>query len=277
MATDQQSIQSMVSQQVTKVLTRGQRFTSFDQVRQRHFWSSYMFAYGAGNQIQPGQYEIFKITGSMSGQGYPPGITLTDRETNWKGNGRVPDNQNFVIQEMGVSLLHPPRVDDNGQYGAPANAPVDGIWAAIPPALQALINPHRGINVTDAQNILYGTVLEMGYLTNFVPMGLCADFSQSAGTYAQEASVQGLFAAGSEFDVTVNGDTAQQGDPSNGVPCAAFRRKLEVPILLQHGEATSMRLNIQRPITTQSLANGGAGWVELRVDWWATESFVERS
>lgn len=274
---DEQSIQSMVQQQVTKVLTRGQRFSAFDQVRQRHFWSNYMFAYGAGNQIQPGQYEIFKITGSMSGQGYPPGITLTDRETNWKGNGRVPDNQNFVIQEIGVSLLHPPRVDGNGQYGVPANAPVDGIWAALSPAMQALVNPHRGIHVTDAQNILYGTVLEMGYLTNFVPLGVCADFSQSSSVYAMDATEQSLYAAGSEFDPTVTGDTAQMGDPSNGVPCAAFRRKLEVPILLQHGESTSMRLNIQRPITTLSLANGGAGWVEIRVDWWATESFVERS
>jgi hypothetical protein len=35
----------------------------------------------------------------------------------------------------------------------------------------------------DAQSILYGTVLEFQFLTNNVPLGLCADFSQSAGCY----------------------------------------------------------------------------------------------
>ncbi len=277
------TLKELVSKQVMKVLERGQRFESFDQVRQRHFWSTYMLNYGAGNPINPGQYEIFKITSSMAGQGYPPGITLTERETNWKGNGRVPDNQNFVVSEMGVSLLHPPRVDSDGTYGVPANAPTDSIWAALSTAQQALVNPHRGINPTDAASILYGTVLEMGYLTNFVPMGLCADFSQSSNVYAQESAVAGAgYNQGtSEFVKSTGGttiaDDLQMGDPSNGVPCAAFRRKLEVPILLQHGEACSMRLNIQRQIDTMSLAQGGAGWVEIRVDWWATESFVERS
>ncbi len=274
------SLKEIVSKQVTKVLERGSRFENFNQVRQRHFWSTYMFTYGAGAPINPGQYEIFKITSSMSGQGYPPGITLTDRETNWKGNGRVPDNQNFVISEIGVSLLHPPRVDSDGTYGAPANAPTDSIYAALTTGQKALVNPHAGINPTDAASILYGMVLEMGYLTNFVPLGLCGDFSQSSGVYAQEAGVNGAAydAASPEFAAAgTPGDNLQMVEPSNGVPCAAFRRKLEVPILLQHGEATSMRLNVQRLIDTLTLAQGGAGWVEVRVDWWATESFVEKS
>jgi hypothetical protein len=277
---EQTSLKELVSRQVMKVLERGQRFERFDQVRQRHFWSTYMFTYGAGNVINPGQYEIFKITSSMAGQGYPPGITLTDRETNWKGNGRVPDNQNFVVSEMGVSLLTPPRIDSDGTLGVPANAPTDSIWSALTAAQQALVNPHAGINPTDAASILYGTVLEMGYLTNFVPMGVCADFSQSSGTYAQEGSASARYVApgvANSNEFNAEGDNMQFVNPSNGVPCAAFRRKLEVPILLQHGEATSMRLNIQRPIDTMTLAQGGAGWCEVRVDWWATESFVERS
>lgn len=281
MSTQQETLKDKVNRQIMKVLERGQRYQSFDQVRQRHFWSTFMFPYGAGNQISQGQYEIFKITSSMAGQGYPAGITLTERETNWKGNGRIPDNQNFVVSELGVSLLHPARMDSDGALGVPLNAPVDSIWAALTPAQQASINPHRGIHPTDAAGFLYGMVLEMGYLTNYVPMGLCADFSQSSGVYAQEVSALGAFNPNvDEFTPTagsVLGDTSQFTDPSNGVPCAAFRRKLEVPILLQHGEAMSMRLNVQRAIDTLTLAQGGAGWVEVRVDWWATESFVEKS
>jgi hypothetical protein len=38
-----------------------------------------------------------------------------------------------------------------------------------------------------------------------------------------------------------------------------------------------MRLNVPREIETLSLAEGGIGWFEVHVDWWAVESFVEKS
>lgn len=250
------SLKKMVSKQVAQVLKRGQRMERFDQIRQRHFWSNYLFAYGDGG-ILSGPYEIFKVIASQNGQGYPAGITLTERETNWRGNGRVPDNQNFVISEIGVSLIRPPAVDNAPPF------PTNGIYANLPPALQAVINPRAPIHPVDAYNILNGIVLEMGFLTNNVPLGLLSDFSQSSGVYAQTNSPDILLDA--------------QGDPSNGIPSAAFRRKLEVPILLQHGEAMGMRLNVLRNIPTVPFAGGGAGWAEIRVDWWATESFVELS
>jgi hypothetical protein len=264
----------MVASQVEKVLTRGQRFERFDQLRQRHFWSNYFFAPGAGNDIAAGPYDIFRIQTGQGGQGYPAGITLTDRETNWRGNGRVPDNQNFVIQEIGVTIGRPPAVDTNTpKTGQPQDAPVNSIYAALDPAIQALIAGNRMIHPQDAQLILNGLVLEMGFLTNNVPIGLCADFSQSAGCYAQmRAADQAGFTPAALQD-----EENFMGDPTNGVPAAAFRRKLEVPILLQHGEAMGMRLNAHRPITTTDLANGGTGWFEVRVDWWASESFVEYS
>jgi hypothetical protein len=264
------SLKNMVEKQVSEVLKRGQRMERFDQIRQRHFWSTYLFAYGAGEQIQSGPYELFKVISSQTGQGYPAGVTLTERETNWKGNGRVPDNQNFVISEIGVSLVRPPAVDYGGEGGPGTYAPTNGIWHNLTPSLKSLINPNQPIHPIDAANILYGLVLEMGYLTNNVPLGLCADFSQSAGVYSQS-------------NLNVDDPPASEdgrnlgGDPSNGIPCAAFRRKLEVPILLQHGEAMGMRLNALRNIDTLSKAQGGAGWCEVRVDWWATESFVELS
>jgi hypothetical protein len=259
------SLKQMVSKQVTEVLRRGQRMERFDQIRQRHFWSTYLFAYGAGQEIQSGPYELFKVIGSQTGQGYPAGVTLTERETNWKGNGRVPDNQNFVIQEIGVSINRPP-APAGPTIGPWPNAPLNSIWANIPAATQLLINPQRPIHPQDAQSILYGTVLEMGFLTNNVPLGLCADFSQSSGVYSQRQQLK-----------TVVANEELSGDPSNGIPSAAFRRKLEVPILLQHGEAMGMRLNILRNLPTLNLTSGGAGWAEIRVDWWATESFVELS
>lgn len=262
MATQKETLQNVVNKQVLKVLERGQRFSSFDQVRQRHFWSNYLFAYGAGNAIAAGPYDIFRLTASMQGQGYP--VPLTARETDWRGVGRVPDNQNFVISEIGVSVIRPP-----AESSVDADHPANGIFENLPAGIQALINPRRAVAPQDAAGVLYGMNLEMSYLTNNVPLGYCADFSQSAGIYAQQEEVQ--------EDIAGAADGPFIGDPSNGVPAAAFRRKLEVPILLQHGEAMGMRLVAHRPISTLTLDQGGAGWLEVRVDWWATESFVERS
>ena len=258
------SLKQMVRRQVANVLARGQRLERFDQLRSRHFWSTYLFSPGAGQFISPAPYDIFKVIPSQTGQGYPTNVPLTLRETNWLNGGRVPDNQNFVITEIGVSVNRPPAVDSDGGAGVPANAPLNGIWANLPTATQALIAQNRQTNPVDTANILYGMVLEMQFLTNSVPLGLCSDFSQSAGVV--------------NFDLSGSGAAITEGgDAMSGVPAAAFRRKLEVPILLQHGENMGMRLNVHRRIPTLSLANGGTGWFEVRVDWWAHESFTEKS
>ena len=257
------SLKAMVQRQVARVLERGSRLERFDQLRSRHFWSTYLFAYGAGNQIAAGTYDVFKAIPSQTGQGYPTNVPLSLRETNWLNSGRVPDNQNFVITEMGVTVMRPPAVD-----AGLANVPPNGIYANIPAPIQALIAHGNALHPQDVANILYGTVLEMQFLTNAVPLGLCADFSQSAGI----REFQGI-EAGTELAAAITAG----GDPTNGIPAAAFRRKLEVPILLQHGETMGMRLNVHRNIDTATLAQGGAGWAEVRVDWWAHESFAEKS
>lgn len=262
------SLKQMVRKQVARVLERGSRLERFDQLRSRHFWSSYLFAYGAGTSIAAGTYDLFKAIPSQTGQGYPTNVPLTTRETNWANGGRVPDNQNFVITEIGVSVVRPPALDEAGGGGAPANAPTNGIWNNLPAPIQALIAQNRQLHPEDVANILYGTVLEMQFLTNAVPLGLCADFSQPAAV----RELQGIGLGTAAAPVVIGG-----GDPSNGVPAAAFRRKLEVPILLQHGETMGMRLNVHRAIDTLALAEGGAGWAEIRVDWWAHESFAEKS
>src|SRR5882672_8754152 len=99
------SLKQMVTNQVDRVIRRGTRAERFDQLRSRHFWSSYLFLSDpTSNIIQAGQYDIFKTIPSQTGQGYPTNVPLTLRETNWLNAGRVPDNQNFVITELGVTL-----------------------------------------------------------------------------------------------------------------------------------------------------------------------------
>ena len=263
------SLQQMVQQQVSRVLRRGTRAERFDQLRSRHFWSTYLFVADPNdNSIPAGDYDVFKTIPSGTGQGYPTNVPLTLRETNWLNSGRVPDNQNFVITELGVTIKRPPPVDEAGQGGAPANAPSNGIWANLPAAQQAYVNAgaqNRVINPMDSVAMAYGFVLEMSFLTNNVPLGLVADFSQSAGQNVMENSD------------AVQVGTPFAGDAVNGVPAAAFRRKLEVPILLQHGENMGMRLKAPRQIFLTDPSQGGTGWIELRVDWWAHESFVEKS
>lgn len=283
------SIKASLEKQIEKVLVRGQRYARFDQIRNRHFWSSYLFTPGGGNIIPAAAYEIFKTIPGYVGQGYP--VPLTQRETNWLGAGRVPDNQNFVITEIGVTLKRPPAtpqlvsVNEGPLVHVPGepftNPPSNGIAAALSPTVVAGINGLAPIHPMDAQSILYGTVLEMSFLTNNVPIGLCSDFSQSGGMYGFTTNPYYI----SSLSASWMGNNAPEspggafpaGDPVNGVPAAAFRRKLEVPILLQHGEQMGMRLNMPRPIFVQELSQGGTGWFELRVDWWATESFAELS
>ena len=273
MAKQRNTLQDMVQRQVGEVLKRGQRHERFDQLRSRHFWSSYLFAPGAGNPVNAGQYDIFKLTPGQSGQGYPANVPLTLRETNWLNAGRVPDNQNFVIVEIGAQIVPIPSTAAVANIAPPpafepVGTPQDGIYANLPTAILPLIDPFNGVASSDAYAMLMGTVLEMTFLTNSVPLGYLADFSQSSGEYSPD----NLIAISGGFGVGL-----PAGYTSNGVPAAAFRRKLEVPILLQHGESMGMRLNIHRPIPTLPLASGGTGIFEVRVDWWAHESFTEKS
>lgn len=271
------SLKGMVERQITKVMRRGVRYGSFDQIRQRHFWSTYLFAGFAGASIPAGAYEIFKSTPGNIGQGY--NLPLTIRETNWLGSGRVPDNQNFAITEIGVTVTRPPANPQGAPVHVPGaaftTAPANGIAASMTPAQVAAINGLAPILPVDAQSILYGSVLEFGFLTNNVPLGLCADFSQSAGAYGwTSSSYLGVDASAAR---AAPSEALPPGDPTNGLPAAAFRRKLEIPIMLQHGESTHMRINFPKAVPVQSLANGGSGWFEMRVDWWSTESFAEKS
>lgn len=272
------TLNAIVDKQVQKVLKRGQRMANFDQIRQRHFWSTYLFvADPSNNRIAAGAYDLFKTIPGASGQGYPTNLNLTIRETNWLNAGRVPDNQNFAIMEIGVQIRNPPleRIAAQGAVDG------SGIYNALTATQQAYITragAARPMTGQDMASIAYGGVLEMSFLTNNVPLGLLADFTQSAGIVANANQ----FAAN---DLSAAPGALYNTNLSNGIPAAAFRRKLDIPILLQHGENMGMRINFARPVTLNSPASktantqggGGSGWAEVRVDWWAIESFVEKS
>jgi hypothetical protein len=271
------TLNAIVDKQVQKVLKRGARMANFDQIRQRHFWSTYLFVADPNtNKISAGTYDLFKTIPGASGQGYPTNLNLTVRETNWLNAGRVPDNQNFAIMEIGATIRNPPleRIAAQGAVDG------SGIYNALTTAQQTYITragAARPLSAQDMGAIAYGGVLEMSFLTNNVPLGLLADFTQSAGIFAPSNY--------STNDVSAAPGVLFNTNMSNGIPAAAFRRKLDIPILLQHGENMGMRINFARPITLNSPAvktantqgGGGTGWAEVRIDWWAIESFVEKS
>jgi hypothetical protein len=261
------NINQQIRNQSTRLLETGSRFDRFDQIRQRHFWSMYYFAADANGYVQSGNFPIFVTPPGQNGQGFPSGITLSERETNWKSQNRVPDNQNFEITELGVSavMLTP---DMLAAINGPAN--IAGIypngWNDVPPLV--------------FKQFLDNTVLSITYLTNSVPLGLISDFAQAsaphAGTFQNNFFDTQTFNAGGVFR-------------SNGMPAPALRRRFKIPILLQHGETFSFAFNIPRTFfigksTGANAIQGGntvrptyIGPVILRMDFWATESFVEKS
>lgn len=243
-----------ISQQSQKVLETGQRFTRFDQIRQRHFWSCYYFTPDVNGYISAGRFPLFVTPSGQNGQGFPSGVTMSDRETNWKSSNRVPDNQNFEITEIGVSLgiITP----DVFQLDPETDYPV---VAGIPPQLQS--------------EFINNTIVSITYLTNSVPLGLAADFGQASAPHL-----------GTFFGNKAN-TLIPKWVRSNGFPAPALRRRFKIPILLQHGETFSFAFEIPRSffVGLQTVTvddeevNTSASPFIARFDFWATESFVEKS
>lgn len=268
------TIKSIVDRQVAKTLKKGDRLGRFDQIRQRHFWSTYLFVVEPStSKIAAGTYDLFKTIPGAAGQGYPTNVNLSMRETNWLNAGRVPDNQNIAILEVGATIKTPPLEASASQLAS------GSLFGYLPEATKTYLGPglNRGLPIQDAWNIANGTVLEMTYLTNSVPLGLLSDFSQSGGIVSPSNNTWGTTSG-------QNGVVA----PVNGLPAAPFRRKLGVPITLSAGENMGMRLSVPRDIELLRVSNlpggegpgfspFGKGWYEVRVDWWAIESFVEKS
>jgi hypothetical protein len=82
--------------------------------------------------------------------------------------------------------------------------------------------------------------------------------------------------------------TQRENFSSNGFPAPGLRRRWKIPILLQHGETFSFTYTIPRPFfvfpVERNQPSGldpdppGVGrYIAARMDFWGTESFVEKS
>lgn len=232
-----QPFRQSIQRQSRHLLTTGRRFTSFDQIRQRHFWSTAMFIADSDGYIL-GSQQLFITPAGQNGQGFPSGVALTERETNWKSANRVPDNQNFEITELGVT-------------------PTITLNSILPGAINDMQPP------TVAASFLQNTVLSITYLTNSVPLGMATDFAQASGPYG------GSFAPENDALGTVVNPVVE----TNGFPAPALRRRFKIPILLQHGETFSFELALPRAVFIGAAGNA----ITARMDFWATESFAEKS
>lgn len=268
-----QGIEAQIKQQERELVLMGERLGRFDKVRQREFYSCFLLAPGLGGQIPAGDYQVFQAIAGDTGQGYSAPLTL--RETNWPSRGRISNQQNLLIRAFHVDIRRGPT--DPAVY--PANTTLD---YNIP------------LHPTDVEAIASGITLSVKYLTNAVPMGLLKDFPVVGGAFGWNQSGRQAPGANGLYDITpaLNPDTPEAVAPYGNLPIvrnatqAAFERRAKVPTLLQHGEQFSMVLSVAKPITllaqntaaqSSPAVRDATGVVEVRVSFWATESFVEKS
>lgn len=231
------SIGQQVRSQGQNLLTTGRRFERFDQIRQRHFWSSCLFVPDANGYII-GARQLFITPPGQNGQGFPSGISITERDTNWKSANRVPDNQNFELTELGITVGVVPSV-------------VLSANGTLPIVQSGLV----------CNSFVQNTVVNITYLTNSVPLGMASDFAQAAGPNM-----------GTYVPMNANSTGRDPHTQTNGFVAPALRRRFKIPILLQHGETFAFELNMPRAVFV-----GLANTVYARLDFFATESFVEKS
>jgi len=272
------NIQKQINQQESMLLRQGRLASErFDQIRQRHIWSTFHFyptPGGAiiGNVVQTGKREVFKSLAGQNGQGLPGGFQLSELDTNTPSTGRVSDNQNFSIWELGVTV-RPCRQDVVATFpGGVMNGPILG---------------------EDMDQICENTIVSIKWLTNEVPLGIVSDYQQPGGPDMTVRSlldssgasgfalgppdlVTGGKGEGLVDDEPWGGNILRMSQNSGPMPAQpALRRKFSVPIYLRNGMTFSFLFDIQRTFTIRTLANGGTGGFVLRLDWWAVESFRE--
>ena len=241
-------IQKTVGRQAQNLLVTGQRFTRFDQIRQRHFWSTYRLNSDANGYLKPGDFDVFQTPPGQAGQGFP--VPLTQKETNWPSANRVPDNQNFEVTELGVTIVGVNIKEQGEQNVSPYNM--------------------AGVFGTLESQILQNLRVSITYLTNSVPLGMATDFAQASGP------------ALGDYTVASQGDAAA-AFTTNGFAAPGLRRRFKIPLLLQHGETFRFTLSVdqgRQPFLGGILFDETAtelAYADIRLDFWATESFVEKS
>jgi len=274
-----EELKKSISDQEGDLLRQGQRFKSFNKIRQREFYSTFLFAPGMGGIIPAGSYDLFKVIKGGTGQGYS--APLSERETNWPQANRVADNHNLVMKSFHCDIK---RATSDVTVYPPAVLPaVPG--TAVNGFVDLFVPPHAA----DVKAIATGMILGVTYLTNTVPIGYLSDFPSVGGVVGLNMATRQI-AAAAAADPAESSTAAGAGQrpfyPITRNACnPAFERRPKVPTLLQHGEVFSMTLIVPTPIQLLGIGQTGAngesndasGCVEVRVGMWATESFIERA
>lgn len=238
-----QNMRRSFGKQAEHMLKTGSRFDRYDQIRERHFWSTWRIVVDANGYIQSQRLPFFSGPAGQNIQGFNP---ITDRETNWAGANRVPDNQNLEIKELGISIEH-------------GNALLSVFRPNAAGALQtALLGTYKAL--------IEHFVVDITYLTNTVPLGWASDFAQASAPHIGHYKPH--------LPSTPTPDLAANVFVSNGFPSPSLRRRFRIPILLGHGETFTFGLSLPRSVFTGLAAQS---YFDVRFEFWAIESFVEKS
>lgn len=280
-------IQNSIENQTGRLLREGvPPRERFDTLRLRHIWSTFHATNGEGLAIannaatgnipvfRAGKYNLFVVDAGSNGQGLPSGLQLTPLDTNFQGAGRVPDQQNFAIWELGVSVL----------------AQREDVVLASP-TTRGAGQPHPD----DVARFLSETVLQVRYITQEVPLGHCADYAEPGGPaivqpslldYSGNAVAAAGPPAGGVGGLSAGAIAAQpwslqqprlQTNGGNGNANPGSRIKLDVPIFLPSSTQFAFQLYVTRPFALRSLENGGTAGFKVRVDLWVAESYRPNS
>jgi hypothetical protein len=247
------NLQASIQQQQSGVLRRGvasPQLPAFDKIRQRHLWSVFAFTTAAGGAVSnlgvvtPGDYAVFQVGQNANGQGLPQGFAMTELDTNLPGGGRVSDDQNIAVHELGASIV-PLRPDVVGSNANITNEVVLG-------PLGCFVQP-GGPSIT-APTLLDGP-------------------ASSAAVGAPPATVGGVGGDMTLATIGAGYDAVWSANAGNIPPAPALRRKLQVPVFLPATTTFQVIFRVSRSFKIRALLEGGRGGFALRSDFWAVESF----
>lgn len=278
-------IERSIREQEQKLLTEGMKLGRFRRIRQREFYSRYLFLPGKGAIFRAGEFQLFTTIEGGTGQGYNQ--PLTERETNWPQTGKLSSQQNLVVKALHVRICRCPT--DSTLYPAPPNN----------------FNPDLPYSAADIYNIAYNFTVNVKYITEKIPYGLIADFPAVGGAWGfNQASRQQPIAGQPAPPIVQNVGLSQtldlqaapllqsvQGTGNypilNSNVVAAFERRFKVPLLIQNSEQFTVSLetsnewqmdtDVANAPPNNGILRNGTGAFEIEVGLWATESFVEQS
>jgi hypothetical protein len=270
-----------VMQKAAGQTLKGNNPNDFSKVQSRHIWSTFYFhsatggaiqpaAFGGNNPVlQPGTYPVFTTLQQANGQGLPAGFFLDSLDTNWLSAGRVSDDQNFLVTEIGAQIL-------------PMRPEIV--------ALSTIAMTGGAVAADDVDKIQRDVILQLKYVTEQIPLGTLGQYAPPCGSVE---TVPGVLDYAGQRNVTLdgggmgfsnlaafpNGQTQQArliqlGGPTPPQP--AMRRRLDVPLYLANSTTFTFELLVLRPTQLRpggTKGAGGTGAFQVRIDLWVIESY----